>query len=174
LSGRGNTGTLVNGVGYNSGNLGSLVFDGTDDYVSGTIPNLTEYTLCAMVKVLTSVVGGGIMGGNNTISYLQIGGGARPWQFNETFNNSITPVLSQWTYIVGVQASGSIQQLYRNATLISSASGTSNLGTAYVIGRRENGPVYLNCQIGVSQIYNRALTAAEIQQNYNALKSRFL
>ena len=32
LSGRGNNGTLVNGVGYNSGNLGSLVFDGVDDY----------------------------------------------------------------------------------------------------------------------------------------------
>jgi hypothetical protein len=28
LSGNGNNGTLVNGVGYNSSNLGSLVFDG--------------------------------------------------------------------------------------------------------------------------------------------------
>jgi hypothetical protein len=29
LSGNGNTGTLVNGTGYNSGNGGSLVFDGS-------------------------------------------------------------------------------------------------------------------------------------------------
>ena len=34
LSGNGNNGTLVNGVGYNSGNLGSLVFGGVDDYVN--------------------------------------------------------------------------------------------------------------------------------------------
>jgi hypothetical protein len=27
---------------------------------------------------------------------------------------------------------------------------------------------------GGTKIYNRALTAAEIQQNYNALKSRFI
>ena len=29
-----NNGTLVNRVGYNSGNWGSLVFDGVNDYVS--------------------------------------------------------------------------------------------------------------------------------------------
>jgi hypothetical protein len=38
LSGNGNNGTLVNGVGYTSDNLGSLVFDGVDDYVNvGTL-----------------------------------------------------------------------------------------------------------------------------------------
>ena len=45
LSGRGNTGTLVNGVGYNGSNLGSLVFDGVDDYVQfgGTARYFTSY-----------------------------------------------------------------------------------------------------------------------------------
>ena len=33
LSGNGNNGTLVNGVGYNSANGGSLVFDGVNDYM---------------------------------------------------------------------------------------------------------------------------------------------
>jgi hypothetical protein len=36
LSGNGNTGTLVNGVGYNSGNLGSLVFDGSNDHITSS------------------------------------------------------------------------------------------------------------------------------------------
>jgi hypothetical protein len=174
LSGNGNNGTLVNGPTYSSANGGSIVFDGSNDYVSGTISNLSEYTLSAMVKILATVAGGGIIGGNiTTNAYLQLGGGTFPWQFNSAFNSSYTPVLSQWTYVVGVQESGSTQRLYINGTSVSSASGTSNLGTAYAIGRRENGPVYLNCQIGVSQIYNRALSATEILQNFYSLKDRY-
>jgi hypothetical protein len=34
LSGNGNNGTLVNGVGYNTANGGALVFDGADDYIT--------------------------------------------------------------------------------------------------------------------------------------------
>ena len=34
LSGQGNNGTLINGVGYSTDNKGAMVFDGTDDYVS--------------------------------------------------------------------------------------------------------------------------------------------
>lgn len=34
LSGNGNNGTLTNGPTFNVGNLGSIVFDGTNDYVS--------------------------------------------------------------------------------------------------------------------------------------------
>jgi hypothetical protein len=35
------------------------------------------------------------------------------------------------------------------------------------------GGAYLSGSIAVTQIYNRALTQAEITQNYNALKGRF-
>ena len=42
LSGNNNNGTLINGVGYNSDNGGSLVFDGVDDH--GTIPHSPSLT----------------------------------------------------------------------------------------------------------------------------------
>ena len=35
LSGNGNNGTLINGPTFNSGNGGSIVFDGVNDYVTG-------------------------------------------------------------------------------------------------------------------------------------------
>jgi hypothetical protein len=168
-----NNGTLTNGPTFDSGSGGSIVFDGTNDYVTGSSSNLSEYTLCAMVKVLAYKIGGGILGGTNTANaYLQIGG-SNNWQFNNAFIFNNTPVLSQWAYINGVQTSTSTQLLYLNGNLVTSTSGTSNLGTGYVIGRRELSSVYLNCQIGLAQIYNRALTASEVLQNYNATKGRF-
>ena len=53
LSGNSNTGTLTNGPSFNDGNQGSIVFDGTDDYVnipynSGLIPN--NLTLSAWIN----------------------------------------------------------------------------------------------------------------------------
>ena len=46
LSGNGNNGTLVNGVGYNSGNGGSLVFDGVNDFCNlGSSNNITGNNL---------------------------------------------------------------------------------------------------------------------------------
>jgi len=175
ISRGGNNGTLTNGPTYSSANGGSIVFDGTNDYVTGSLPNLSEYTLCTMVKIISYTVGGGILGGINPADpYIQLGGG-NTWQFNYAFIASNPPVLSQWTYVVGTQTSTSTQSLYLNGNLIVNASPyTSNLGSGYVIGRRElSGPVYINCHVGTTKIYNRALSATEVLQNYNATKTRF-
>jgi len=174
-SGNANNGTLVNGPTFNTGSLGSIVFDGIDDYVTGSLSNLSEYTLCVMVKIISYTVGGGILGGINPADpYIQLGGG-NTWQFNNAFIANNPPVLSQWTYVVGVQTSTLTQSLYLNGNLTANAfSRTSNLGSGYVIGRRElSGPVYINCHVGTTQIYNRALSADEVLQNYNATKTRF-
>ena len=45
LSGRGNTGTLINGPTYSSANGRSIVFDGVNDYVSGSIPTIDTWTM---------------------------------------------------------------------------------------------------------------------------------
>lgn len=52
LSGRGNTGTLTNGPTYSSANGGSIVFDGTNDYVSTnyTQTSVTGYTIDVWFK----------------------------------------------------------------------------------------------------------------------------
>ena len=51
LSGRGNNGTLVNGVGYDSGNGGSFSLDGVDDYSS--VPSTNGLDLSGTSTSLT-------------------------------------------------------------------------------------------------------------------------
>jgi len=49
----------------------------------------------------------------------------------------------------------------------------SSLATNNDIGRLGDGRQYFNGKISNIQVYNRALSAAEVLQNYNASKSRF-
>ena len=46
LSGNGNNGTLVNVPTYSNANGGSIVFDGVDDYVSGSISTINSWSMC--------------------------------------------------------------------------------------------------------------------------------
>jgi hypothetical protein len=58
LSGNSNNGELVNGITYDDTNLGSLVFDGVDDYVQITkVPSIdftptSSFTMMVWAKVL--------------------------------------------------------------------------------------------------------------------------
>jgi hypothetical protein len=52
ISGNRNNGTLTNGPTFNSGNGGSIVFDGTNDYVQTNYDAaLTDFTACVWFKV---------------------------------------------------------------------------------------------------------------------------
>ena len=55
LSGNNNNGTLVDGPTFSSGNAGSIVFDGVDDYVKiepSLSFNVTSYTIGSVFKYL--------------------------------------------------------------------------------------------------------------------------
>jgi len=170
-SGRGNNGTLVNGPTFNSANGGSIVFDGVDDYITGSTEDSSTYTLNIWINITTYTVGGGLFGGSNSGIYLQLGGG-NTWQFFNAFVSNVGPTLGQWVNIVGVKTQTQ-DILYRNSSLISvNTTSNTNLGTSYKIARRFDG-VSTNSRVGIAQIYNRALTASEILQNYNATKGRF-
>jgi hypothetical protein len=195
LSGNGNNGTLVNGVGYSGSNLGSLSFDGVDDSVrlstSSTIQNLTtNFTISAIVK--TSVSGGqyGIFTkGNNYTQgwtlYLRQGP-----QFAFVGNNVsdqssgiiATPSgeisTNIWYFITYTYNGSSVIGYVNSQQKVSSALSSfvfSSVGTIPTIGVDPSivSPTRWNGNIAQVSIYNRALTASEIQQNYNALKGRF-
>jgi hypothetical protein len=185
LSGKGNNGTLVNGVGYNGSNLGSLSFDGVDDRVE--IPNSSQlqvnnFTLEAWVYPLNNSENGHIIRkeGSYILSHywasvqklgvwMQRTGG---W---ESTHANITVPLNTWSHIVGTYDNSAVRIYYNGVQVTStSKSGQTRVATNSVLinGSVSNSlPQNYNCSI--VKIYNRALTAQEIKQNFNALRGRY-
>jgi len=193
LSGSGNNGTLVNGVGYNSSNLGSLSFDGSNDKVTlpsnninGLSSGTTDFSILTWVKYNATVNYTAFFekqnGAGNTIRldlgwiantiYLTTsnldGTAVNQGSFNYGANNP-----NLW-YHIALTCGGSSKKGYVNSINTLSQTFTSYYpDNTYNLGIGGNIRV-LNGNIASTQIYNRALTAQEIQQNYNATKSRFL
>ena len=201
LSGCGNTGTLTNGPTYSSSNGGSIVFDGTNDYVENTSPNL-GITGNASITLSCWFYFTGTSSTGSYVVLLAYGNGPSAL---DTFALSITDVYrlafafnggnqaisnqnlittNTWYNFVGTKTPGAINtttNLYLNGSQISIASaptGTPNVTSRVIrVGRWTNEGVgneyYYTGRVANVQIYNRALTASEIQQNFNALRSRF-
>jgi len=178
LASTSNNGTLTNGPTFNTGSGGNIVFDGVDDYVTGSFnQNPTQFTINVWVNLITNnTVGAGVVSTNGTgqtgtsFIFIQMGGGVKPFQFN-TVANTVAPTLNIWHMVTGVQTATQ-QSLYINNSLINTSTASGSLGTNYVIGRRWDG-LYLNARIGSVQVYNRALSASEVNQNFQATRARF-
>ena len=73
---------------------------------------------------------------------------------------------------------GTIKRIYVNGVLVRtsgtlSGTVTQNTTGAAFIGIYGGGGYPFNGRIAQTQIYNRALTAQEVQQNFNATRSRY-
>jgi hypothetical protein len=186
LSGNGNNGSLVNGVGYNSSNGGALSFDGGNDTISGSsasIPISNAFTISAWVRhnTLPNSVQRYLSMGND-VGVIRHDGANQAGQLHFYIktsgtlkidlrvNNALS--INTWYYIVGTW-NGTTSRLYKNASQIgtNTPGGTLDGGnlTYYLSSSSET----LNGRIAQASIYNRALTAAEVQQNFNATRGRF-
>ena len=188
LSKAGNNGTLSNGLTYNYSNGGSLVFNPTNSgytQVNSTILNdsggtiniwcyptgvpsagLTGYIFSAfgtnsdrfyMYQNTTNNLG--IARGNPMVS---ISAGVKP--LNAWYNLTLT-----WT---NTSISGYLYGVQFGVTTSYTGSGTT---TTFIIGGYTFplGAQVFTGKIAQTSIYNRALSAAEVLQNYNATKGRF-
>lgn len=188
LSGNGNTGTLTNGPTFSTGNSGSIVFDGNDDSVivpngNTFFSNKTQVSVCVWFKLnsrfrpnLINIPAGS--GQNFSIESGQENATSLSTYFNNN-NQTIFPFnLNTPTYLVSIFNSG-VLTTYKDGILIDTKNNNSNVlntfgTTNLVIGRW--GWEYGNSMDGSvynTQIYNRALSASEVLQNYEAVKSRF-
>jgi len=189
LSGNGNTGTLTNGPTYSSANGGSVVFDGTNDYVvkSSATMNLSSGVSMEMIFKSTDMNSRnqGFMSFNSGAAYINFytpGNGTLRWETYYSISPNLggpfyTPTAlsnNTWYHAVGTFVNGS-SILYINGTSVASASYTvGNYSSSYtaniVIGEYAG---YLSGNIAVAKIYNRALSAAEVSQNFNANRFRY-
>jgi hypothetical protein len=188
LSGNGNNGTLVNGVAQD---VGFLSFDGTNDYVDcGNTASLSAIAGTSNITVSGWVYYTAYGGGGQPYSVITVKGNPWTWLLenpSNTFNFRITAggadvtvadtsthLLNTWYNVVGTY-DGSNMRIYVNGILKNIRAQTGTLGTnseTAKIGTYQGTNYNLTGRISNVSIYNRALSAAEIQQNYNAISSR--
>jgi hypothetical protein len=199
VSGNGNSGTLTNGPAFNSANGGSIVFDGTNDYVTTPIQNLDRPCTFSTWVNLNSLASWQTFFGQDTSVVIPRG----RFYFQKTgttqeglvvnrvnfsmvlSNDAIVPVNSNNDMVVNVWynytavLTTTTLSLYENGILQNTVNDsnvflTPNTTITVNAGYYSNAVVdYLNGKSSSFLIYNRALSASEVLQNYNAQKSRF-
>jgi hypothetical protein len=180
ISRGGNNGTLVNGPTFNSANGGSIVFDGVNDYVtipsSSLLNTLTQFTYTAYLNISSSDTYGAIIARNNSLVWYagRTVVGQRLYIGGSTTGDSNTFLPSDRYAFICVTWDGTTIRYYFNGAPDGTATNTLSAfnTTPISIGRYQTGE-YFQGNIPIIQIYNRALSAQEILQNYNATKTRF-
>jgi len=187
LSGFGSTFYLNNTPGYSStGYTTSMTFNGTDEYSEcASFLNRTAYTKIAIFQIHNTSGANVLIGGDATFQHVlwMAGGNKLSAGHNNRSGGSFTRVqtttsLSTYRWYFGaVSFSNSTgYKLYLNQNLEASDPDTSMFASGDAIihlAAHQDGSNLLNGKIAQAVIYNRALSEAEILQNYYAFKYRY-
>ena len=189
-------GTLTNGVGYLPGNGGTFDFDGTNDYILvsngySTVMQGNDYwTVSVWVNadsfgsspVLISPGSGQLayfdlfLELNSSNIWMAAGGGSTQNYIQAT------PSLSTntWYHVTWVKDGATTGYIYLdgkqlNTSVIGTGLGSMpNTAANFSLGSfKQSGGYYLNGKMPSILMYDRALTAEEIGQNYAAQKQKF-
>jgi len=183
-----NNGALTNGPTFDSGNNGNIVFDGSNDHVEVTgTENLNfpistnNATFSIFVKFNSVGAWTGLFNKNRSANWIGL------WMSSDSkavfgvngYNLTGTTTLAtgNWYNIVGVQLAGTSRKIYVNGTL--EATTTTSFGSTasttenWMIGQATSVSEFLNGNVAYALLSNKAFTAGEVTQNYNAIKSRF-
>jgi hypothetical protein len=183
-------GTLVNGVGFTSSNNGSFTFDGSDDYIAASGTNFplsnSPRTLNIWYYTNTSTWQGNI---NNLFWY---GTASGRQSFGVDFNtypemefyswaddmnwNTTAPQVG-WKNLQIAYDGNLTVRIYELGVLVATKTLGGQLNTVLSsnvqIGAIIGLSGYFDSNISQVSMYNRALSATEIQQNFNAMRERY-
>ena len=201
LSKNGNNGTLENGVGYSSDDKGVLTFDGVSDRVN--LSGYSQWNMFRSVTSddddfsISCTVKPTSIGSDQALFSQRHGDRMSLWlmsngkvtlEMDDTrdYVGTTTVLENNIWYVIDVvfynNTSSSFVEYYVNGNFERSETkwdGSGSVaGTALWIGWQarttypEN-PGYFAGNVSNVRVYNRALTADEIQQNYNATRGRY-
>jgi len=197
MSGNSNTGNLQNSVTFSSTNGGMFTFDGTDDYIdcgnNSSLNSIVSYTVSTWINfpnvsrnygpifcrhnrgTISSDIE--IYGGNGgiTLAHNRSNGGSFCYFYAAGPNNNV-PALFSVTYAANIWKTYINGSLNETITIPSGGVLVDPLvSSGYVtdIGQFYDGPYFAQGSVYMQHVYNRALSATEIAQNFNAQKSRY-
>jgi len=186
----GNNGTPTNGPTFSSDNGGSLVFDGTNDYVNVPTNDILDIrgdiTLTAWAYKTGHTIYPYFINKSSGNSYTQYLLG---WSTGSTIPfismgrsivlnpSNIGIGLNEWVYYAGTRV-GDYLTFYINGKIVSGPTSlpinSAHTSTADIrIGTLGWTGYSWNGKIGPLSIYNKGLTSEQILQNYEATKGRY-
>ncbi len=198
LSAYTNDGVLVNNPIYVSSGGGYISLDGTDDFVVTNRTNSLRFVQAMSMEAWFTVnsandsfvcILGAQYGTGNNNSYsiwlydfvLQSGVLVSPVMQHLTYPTTVS--YDTWYHIIHTY-DGSNQYMYVNGSLVASGATTGNIlydnnntkvtfGSDYELGYNSGLNGIMKGRIGLIRLYNRALTFAEVTQNFNDSRTRF-
>ena len=191
--------SLFNGASFDANNRASIHFDGINDYVGRNSAINTGQNFTVSVWMYAEALGGtrralvansynysGLNGwlfcadpgGTSNSFFLSIGSDRR---LNATSSNTLTT--NSWNYLTAVVTNGGQTiDLYKNGQLVTDinavllgASTITYTHPNFSIGYRDPAgtPDQFTGNIGITEIYTRALSASEIVDNFNSNKAKY-
>ena len=188
VSGNSNTTSVNNGTAYSSGNGGYFSFDASDDFLSastfykhqtttGTIAGWAYPADATNDRYIMGVGGNAVTGTNRAI---RVNGGN--WSTvsygssTEDFNSIVAAQLNTWQYVVFAWSGTTVNFYFNGVQYTSTKSGmVTPTGTQLTIGLPSwsGSTSWWSGRIGPIQVYNKTLSQAEVNQNFNALRGKF-
>jgi hypothetical protein len=196
LSGIGNNGTLVNGPTFSSSNNGTISFDGSNDYANlGNSIDFATFTngfsICFWVRSQSTSQTNrylfsktrtddadnqfSIVYGYVSQTFELYGGASGGANRNIRTNSQILVNDTNWHYLVytvGSTTKGYLDGVERFSNTYPSLTFTASTRDNLLNSFNASGH-YGNFVIGGVSIYNRILSAHEIEQNFNAARGRY-
>jgi hypothetical protein len=180
------SGSLTNGVSFSSNNGGAWDFDGSNDYIitnspgiTGTNPRTISLWFKPDVSQNKELLGYGTPSSSSMWDILLYNNNVGIHLYNSSAEAGTSYTVGEWQCVTFTYnhptltsyMNGVLQNSYSNSNINTGTSSKINIGRG---ASGYGGYDHFNGKIGPVLVYDRALSASEILQNYNAHKTRFL